>query len=210
VSGSLFSSPGYRNSWGPLLAGRGPVSEALRQLEANLDSAHVPHIFIGRVATNAYGHARMTDDLDVCVRATDMPRCEQALADAGCASTVGRGRRFLDARTGVTVDLVVSGRTIGPCAEQQTITFPQPEGAEIHAGIPVPSLARLIEVKLARWRFKDWGDVVELIRELDLPPSFSDQLAPSVRVLYANCWEQRIEEDCCNPETHDQPAGDKP
>jgi hypothetical protein len=200
--GAPFGSaaPGFRNARGPLLYGQGPVSETLRRLEACLDSSHIPHILIGRVATNAYGHARMTDDVDVCVRADDLPSCWETLAANGYAGVPGRGRRFLDPQTGVTIDIIVSGKAVGRRREQRAITFPDPAEAETHAGIPVPSLARLIELKLALWRFKDWGDVVELIRELDLSPSFAEQLEPSVRPLYADCCEHRLEEDRCDRE----------
>lgn len=200
VGASWFSSPGFRNSRGPLFSGGGPVSDALRRLESTLTSSHIPHIFVGRVAANAYGHARMTDDLDVCVRGADLPRCRQALVSIGCVPISGRYGRFLDPQTGVTVDFIVSGKAVGPRPEQRTITFPDSAEAEPHAGIPVPSLARLIELKLALWRFKDWGDVVELIRELDLSPSFAEQLVPSVRPLYADCCEHRLEEDRCDRE----------
>jgi hypothetical protein len=207
VSGTLFGSPGYRNSPGPLFFGRGPVSDALRRLESTLSSSGIPHILIGRAATNAYGHARMTDDLDVCMRAVDLPQCQQALERNGCVAVPGRSRRFLDPETGVTIDLIVSGKATGSRPEQRDIGFPDPADAEIHAGIPVPSLARLIELKLALWRFKDWGDVVELIRELDLAPAFVEQLAPAVRPLYIDCCRQRIEEDRCERELDARAAG---
>lgn len=206
-TGSLFSSPGFRNSPGPLSSGRGPVSDALRRLRAILDSAKIPHIFVGRVATNAYGHARMTDDLDACVRSSDIPRCQEVLSSAGYVAHSGRDCRFLDPRTGVTVDLFISGKCVGLRREQRPIRFPDPAGAEIHGGIPVPSLACLIELKLALWRFKDWGDVVELIRELDLNPAFVEQLAPSVRSLYSDCCRRRIEEDLCEREMDARAAG---
>lgn len=207
MSGSLLSSPGFRNSRGPLLFGTGPVSDTLRRLESTLTSSQIPHIFIGRVATNAYGHARMTDDLDVCGRAADMPRCRQALASNGCDPVPGRHQRFLDPQTGVTIDLIVSGNAVGPRPEQRAIRFPDPAEAEVHAGIPVPALARLVELKLALWRFKDWGDVVELIRELALNPAFVERLAPSVRPLYVECCRQRIEEDVCERERDARAAG---
>ncbi len=196
----LFGAPGWRNSPGPLFYGRGPVSNALRRVEAAFEARGVPRIYIGRVATNAHGHARMTDDVDMCVRADDLPSCRETLAANGYAGVPGRCRRFLDPQTGVTIDIIVSGKAVGPRREQHAVTFPDPAEAETHAGIPVPSLARLIELKLALWRFKDWGDVVELIRELDLAPSFAEQLAPSVRPLYADCCEHRLEEDRCDRE----------
>ena len=48
----------------------------------------------------------------------------------------------------------------------------------------------MIELKLVTWRFKDWGDVVELIRRNGLPESFADKLDSVVRSAFGECWDQ--------------------
>ena len=67
----------------------------------------------------------------------------------------------------------------------------------------MPSLARLVELKLALWRFKDWADVIELIRELELPRDFGLRLNPAVQPLFADCYERKVEEDRYDPQLHD-------
>jgi hypothetical protein len=202
---SVFDSPAFRNSRGPLLAGHGPVSDALRRLEAAFSRIGVARIYVGRVATNAHGHARMTDDIDVCLRPADVERFKAAATESGYQVVPGRARRFIDLRTGVQIDVIPSGRSVGLRPEQRGIVFPDPANAELHAGIPVPSLVRLVELKVALWRFKDWGDVVEIIREFGLSPEFAEQLDRRVRSLYRRCYEQKVDEDSWNPEVDDCP-----
>lgn len=61
------------------------------------------------------------------------------------------------------------------------------------------SLARLIELKLVTWRYKDWGDVVELIRRNNLPEAFADKLDPVARSAYGECWDQANDKEYEGP-----------
>ena len=53
----------------------------------------------------------------------------------------------------------------------------------------------LIELKLVTWRYKDWGDVVELIRRNHLKESFAEKLDPTVRSAFKECYDQSIDEE---------------
>jgi hypothetical protein len=50
------------------------------------------------------------------------------------------------------------------------------------------------------WRYKDWGDVVELIRRHALPEQFSDQVNPIVRSAYLQCWDEARDENYEGPQ----------
>jgi hypothetical protein len=56
------------------------------------------------------------------------------------------------------------------------------------------TLPRLIELKLVTWRYKDWGDVVELIRRHKLGEGFADQMNALVRSAYLQCWDEARDE----------------
>lgn len=202
----LFGAPGWRNSPGPLFYGRGPVSNALRRVEAAFESRGVSRIYIGRVATNAHGHARMTSDIDVCLRPDDLSEFLAALDCTIYAKAQGHMRRIVDHAVGVEIDMIPSGKAVGLRPEQRGLFFPDPDESEMRAGIAVPTLVRLIELKLALWRFKDWGDVVELIRAHNLEESFAERLDPRVRAIYFRCYDNKVEEDSHNPEIDDQPS----
>lgn len=65
----------------------------------------------------------------------------------------------------------------------------------------LPALQRrFIELKLVTWRFKDWGDVVELIRRNSLTESFADKLEPTVRDAYLQCFDQATDAEYEGPQ----------
>ena len=61
--------------------------------------------------------------------------------------------------------------------------------------MPTVTLDRLIELKLVTWRYKDWGDVVALIRANGLDETFADRLAQQLRSAYLQCYDEMIDED---------------
>ena len=67
----------------------------------------------------------------------------------------------------------------------------------IPVSIPGPSvnLATLVELKLAARRWRDFADVVELIRFNNLDESFANRLHLSVRADYIECLEEMRRED---------------
>jgi hypothetical protein len=93
------------------------------------------------------------------------------------------------------IDLLIAGQIAGRKSKNPSVRFPDPAEAEIHGDLRTVSLARLIELKLVTWRFKDWGDVVELIRRNSLPESFAEKLDPVVRAAYGLCYDQAADEE---------------
>ena len=74
--------------------------------------------------------------------------------------------------------------------------FPEPtKVAEVISKYRVANLATLIELKLAARRYRDFGDVVELIRVHDLDESFLQKLHPSVHQDFIECLEEKRRED---------------
>jgi hypothetical protein len=55
---------------------------------------------------------------------------------------------------------------------------------------PTTEVSEFVESKLASGRFKDWGEIVELIRRIHLSEDFALQLDPSVRAAYRQCFDQ--------------------
>lgn len=208
-------SPRYRRWRGKLLHpimevrmffdDNGPVPETFRRLKKLLADANIPHIFIGAMAVNAHGLRRSTEDVDVCMSADDLERFKREFVGTQYERVKNRPRKFFDPETEVSFDILLAGEIAGNTRKQREVRFPDPSEAELIDGTPVVSLARLIELKLVTWRYKDWGDVVELIRERNLDETFGDQFSSFVRQIYLQCYDQKIEEDRYNPEIHDPP-----
>lgn len=185
---------------------QGPVPETFRKLRQRLAEAGLPHIFIGAVALNAHDYRRASEDVDFCMRREDLERFRKLFVGTLYQQVAGRPRKFFDPQTQVTFDILVAGDLAGNTRKQREVRFPDPDEAEIVRDTPVPSLARLIELKLVTWRYQDWADVVSLIRIHNLDESFANQFNPLVRSAYLQCYDQKVEEDRYNPEIHDPPA----
>lgn len=67
--------------------------------------------------------------------------------------------------------------------------------SDIIRGNRYVNLITLVQLKLAARRYKDFGDVVELIRTHNLDETFAEKLAPSVRGDYLECLEEKRRED---------------
>jgi len=173
----------------------GPVRETYEALCTNLRSEGIDYVVIGAFALSAHNFERATMDVDLCVRPDDLERFRTRFLGREYQSVEGRSRRFYDPQTGITFDLLVSGALAGRSARNKVIRFPDPSEAEEIKDLRTISLSRLIELKLVTWRFKDWADVVALIRANHLNEDFADQLDPLVRMAYLECFDQKEEED---------------
>ena len=180
----------------------GPVWETLRDLEQRLREASIDYVVIGGLALNAYDYPRQTVDVDIVLTQVDYEKFKERFAGAVYQKRGDAPRRFVDQKTEVTIDVLIAGRLAGRTSKNQSVHFPDPAEAQVHGDLRTVSLARLIELKLVTWRYKDWGDVVELIRRNNLPESFADQLDPIVRSPYGECYDQANEPD------YEGPSGD--
>ena len=96
----------------------------------------IARVYIGRVGTNAHGHARMTSDIDVCLRSADASHLFDSAAQGGYELTRTRWRGLRDLETGVPIDVIPSGKPVGLRPAQRGLVFPDPAEAERHGGIP--------------------------------------------------------------------------
>jgi hypothetical protein len=95
----------------------------------------------------------------------------------------------------VTLDFLVTGLFPGS-GQPGPIAYPDPaDVSEVINDRRVVNLPTLIQLKLAARRYKDFGDVVELIRVHNLDESFLAQLHPSVHGDYIECLEEKRRED---------------
>lgn len=180
----------------------GPVWETLRDLEERLHAANIPYVIIGGLALNAHNYPRQTIDVDVVLRRPDHERFLREHFGTAYVKGSGPARRLVDARHEVDVDILIAGEIAGNRSKNSVVRFPDPDEAVVESDLRTVSLARLIELKLVTWRYKDWGDVVELIRRNHLSEAFADTLDPLVRSPFLECWDQ------ARDEKYEEPEGD--
>jgi len=175
--------------------GTDPVHVTMRRVAQRLEQAGISFVIVGGMAVNAHGHRRTTGDVDFLVTAEGFESFLKLLGSGDFERVTGRARRFLDRATAVTFDLLITGRFPGS-GKPGPIVFPDPAAVKQLIGdLPYVDLITLIQLKLAARRYKDFGDVVELIRAHRLDESFGDKLHPSVRADYIECLEEKRRED---------------
>ena len=165
----------------------GPVYETLRRITDRLSELGIPYSVAGGMALVAHGHNRTTVDVGILVTAEGLRRIHQALDGLGYVPPFAGSKSLRDTTTAVRIEFLVCGAFPGD-GKPKPIAFPDPtEAAVAIDGINYLRLPRLIELKLASGmtggvaRLKDFADVVELIRLLNLDERFATQLNPYVR-----------------------------
>jgi hypothetical protein len=174
--------------------GRDQVHKTLRRLVKRLDKAGIPYAILGGMAVFAHGHKQATDDVDVLVAADCFSVLRDRFVPDRYTPSPERPRKFVDVKNDVIVHFRFAGASprgtkMGP------IVFPRPdEIAETIDGIHYVTLVSLIELKLAARRFRDLGDVANLIAVHNLDESFLQKLHPSLHRDYLVCLDEKRRE----------------
>jgi len=159
--------------------------QVAERVHAALERANIAHAIVGGVAVCLHGYRRSTVDLDLLIRPEDAAAI-RAIMQADGFRWLAADNEFRS-QSGVAVQVLLAGEREGP---GQEAIFPNPSDprhiTEIE-GLPVLSLAQLIQAKLAcglgdmRRTHKDFADVVELIVIHRLDGAFARHLHKSVR-----------------------------
>ncbi len=170
------------------MAGQVPLWATAMRCHEALTSEGIPHAVVGGVAVCLHGYQRTTVDVDVLVAPGSSERIRRCLESAGFVWDAEQ-REFRDP-SGVPLQFLVAGERAGRGSE---VTLPDPGDphvVETVEGLPVATLARLIEMKVAcgegdvRRTHKDFADVVELIAGHGLGGEFAARLHKAVRKTY--------------------------
>src|SRR5690242_13486507 len=149
----------------------------------------IPHLIVGGLAVQEHGFPRLTLDVDIVVPDV-LEAVEFLTADltGPFARVTGVQDRVVDRRNEVKIYLLPAGRVLRPGCK---VPFPQPKAVVDQPQIA--SLTDLISLKLDSWansptsRLKDKADVVELIKNRNLPRDLA--VSPVVRELYTQTWD---------------------
>ena len=180
---------------GVFFENKSPQHKAMKRLAQPLEKAEIPYAIMGAMAVNAHGARRTTDDVDVLLTREGLEQFRHQFVGKTHDQVEGRDRRFIERRSKVGVDVLVTGLYPGR-GKPGPFAFPDPGEAGVKIDdIQVVSLPQLIQLKLAARRYYDFGDVVFLIRVHNLDERFMDQLHPSVHRDFLECLEEKRRED---------------
>jgi hypothetical protein len=163
-----------------------PVHDTLRGIAARLADLRIPYAIVGGMALVAHGYARTTVDVDVLIMPEGLDAAHKSLAGLGYVPVFAGSKNLRDTQTGVCIKFLVTGQYPGD-GQPKPVAFPDPAQVSVEIdGMRFVGLPTLIELKLASGmtnpgRLRDLADVQELIRVLDLPPEYAEQLNPYVR-----------------------------
>jgi hypothetical protein len=169
------------------------VHLTLRKITGRLGELNIPYAVAGGMALFFHGFRRFTEDVHILVTPDGLQQVRGHLEGLGYVPLFSGSRSLRDADSGVRIELLVTGEFPGD-GKPKPVSFPDPDEASIEKdNVRWLSLTSLIELKLASGmtspgRLRDLADVQELIRILDLPADFDQQLRPFVREKYAELW----------------------
>ena len=141
-----------------------------------------------------HGFRRFTEDVDILVTRPGLEEIHKRLEGLGYVAPFQGSKHLRDAELGVKIEFLVTGDYPGD-GKPKPVAFPDPSQVVVDLnGIPCINLPTLVELKLtsgmtAPGRYRDFGDVEQLIRVLDLPRDFSARLNPFVRTKFEELWD---------------------
>ena len=175
--------------------GRDAVHKTMRRAAARLERAGIPYAVVGGMAVKLHAHLQATDDVDILLTADGLEEFRRRYVPKHYAGVPYRPRRFVDRTHQVRLDVLLTGRLLGRNGAGP-VGYPDPAAVAVTIeNIRVVDFVTLIQIKLARGRYKDFGDVASLIACHNLDESFADRLHPSVRPSYMECLSEKRRED---------------
>ncbi len=173
--------------------GDADVQRAAKRVAAALTELEIPYAICGALAVTAYGHARLTQDVDVLLTPDGLRRFKEQRLGRGWVERFPGSKGMRDAEHHVKIDVLLTGEYPGD-GKPKPVRFPDPAtvGVDI-GGTATVSLPILIELKLASGmtapdRPRDLDDVIQLIRANELPRTFGECLDPWVRAKFDELW----------------------
>jgi Uncharacterised nucleotidyltransferase len=171
------------------------VFKALHNIAQRLKTLGIPYAVVGGMALFRHGLRRFTEDVDILVTKDDLKKIHEKLEGLGYLQPFKNSKHLRDVQVGVKIEFLTTGDFPGD-GKQKPVSFPDPRTVSVETdGINYVNLPTLVELKLASGmtntgRLKDLSDVLELIKVLDLPMDFANQLAPFVRDKFNELWKQ--------------------
>lgn len=168
---------------------------ALHKITAKLKAFGIPYAVVGGMALFRHGVRRFTEDVDILVTREDLIRIHEKLSGLGYLPPFHNSKHLRDTELGVKIEFLKTGDYPGD-GRPKPVAFPRPQDVSLELdGINFINLPTLVELKLASGmsgsgRLKDLADVLELIKALNLPSDFSNQLNEFVRSQYQQLWSQ--------------------
>jgi len=170
------------------------VFKALHNIAARLKALGIPYAVVGGMALFKHGLRRFTEVVEILVTKADLKTIREKLDGLGYLPPFQNSKQLRETEQGVRIEFLTTGDYPSD-GKQKPVSFPDPRTVSFEAdGICYVTLPKLVELKLASGmtspgRLKDLADVLELIKVLNLPIDFAEQLAPFVQEKFKALWQ---------------------
>lgn len=171
------------------------VFQALHNIASRLKSLGIPYAVVGGMALFRHGLRRFTEDVDLLVTKTHLKIIHEKREGLGYLPPFTNSKHLRDTQFGVKIEFLTTGDYPGD-GKPKPVSFPDPQQVSFEAeGISYITLPKLVELKLASGmtnpgRLKDLSDVLELIKILNLPTEFVEQLDLFVQGKFRELWRE--------------------
>ena len=102
-----------------------PIHQAADRLVKTLHDLELPFAIAGAMAVNAYGHERLTEDLNILMEPDDLKTFKEAKIGLGWVNKFEGSKGVRDAVAGVAIDVLLTGDYPGDGLEKP-VRFPSP------------------------------------------------------------------------------------
>jgi hypothetical protein len=194
------------------------VFDAMRKITRRLNDLGIPYAIVGGMALFRHGLRRFTEDVDILVTKNGLRLIHEKLEGLGYLPLHPRSKHLRDTEHRVRIEFLTTGEYPGD-GKRKPVVFPEPSPVSFESdGVRYIKLPNLIELKLASGmtnpgRLRDLSDVLELIKVLNLPGDFAEQLDPFVRDRFSELWNaskegERLEGSEFGDEYRDEDGGE--
>ncbi len=173
---------------------KGSIFQTLQKLSDRFQENGIDYAIVEGIALFFHGYQRSTQDIDILLTKNSLSDFQKKFIGRGFTPMFpGAKKTFRDTETNVRVKFLVAGEFPGD-GKPKPISFPDPRLTFIEVNnLWIINLKNLMELKLASGlsapdRLKDLADVQELIRVLNLPEVYGEQLDHSVRPEFHRLW----------------------
>lgn len=168
--------------------------KALFNLTDILNKEKINFTVIGGAARNQYGFAKTTEDVGILVDIKDKEKMLHLPIGFIRETSKGRGKVYNLHNPSTKIEVIYTGEEAGRTGSGVVYTNPTKLSNKIK-NVPFLSLKHLIRYKLASGiygvaRYKDFADIIELIKANDLKRTYCDNLRDDLKNKYIELWDE--------------------
>lgn len=186
------------NEAGKFFEDRAKVQITLKRIAQRLNDLGIDYAIVGGMALTHHGFVRFTNDVDIVVTRESNAELHSRLEGLGYLPPFEKSKNLRDTDSGVKIEFLITGEFPGD-GKPKPVAFPNPKDVREFDGdgIAFLKLETLIELKLASGmtglgRMKDFGDVQELVKALNLDDKYALKLNEYVRAKYIEIWQGTV------------------